>query len=174
MLFFVGTRPICSHFLCGNASPCRPVPPLSRRTHCVVIVKVRPCCSLFLPEKLHIIGRLFLYPKKRTASALFGNPTLSAALGKRFFRLAKSRASEHALICSLFLPEKHHTIGRLFLYPKKRTALVLFGNPTLSATLGERFFRLAKSRTGSSVTLVGDHAGSPLRMALERALYRSF
>ena len=28
----VGTWPYCSHFLCGNASPCRPVPPFSHRS----------------------------------------------------------------------------------------------------------------------------------------------
>ena len=28
----VGTRPYCSHFLCGNASPCRPVPPFSHKS----------------------------------------------------------------------------------------------------------------------------------------------
>ena len=28
----VGTRPYCSHFLRGNASPCRPVPPLSHKS----------------------------------------------------------------------------------------------------------------------------------------------
>ena len=28
----VGIRPFCSHFLCGNASPCRPVPPLSHKS----------------------------------------------------------------------------------------------------------------------------------------------
>ena len=32
----VGIRPFCSHFLCGNASPCRPVPPLSHKSRAFV------------------------------------------------------------------------------------------------------------------------------------------
>ena len=76
----VGTRPYCSHFLRGNASPCRPVPPLSHKSKAFA-------------------GTLRSPYGGRTGHPQITNICLAsrASLGRA------PVASEHALFCSVFV-----------------------------------------------------------------------
>ena len=72
----VGTRPYCSHFLCGNASPCRPVPPLSHKSKAFVGALRMSVSKCRFPRT----------PTKRQRSAFCGKEEASAPKAKVFRR----------------------------------------------------------------------------------------
>ncbi len=135
----VGTRPYCSHFLCGNASPCRPVPPFSHKSFAFV-------------------GALYLIR--------FRNPRHSVeGFSARIIRAPGQR--RHAALLLAFPVRKCFTLSAgASSFPQKQS---FCGSPiphpiSKSAALGIMFFRSYHPRTGSSVTLA-HVSGRPHRVA---------
>ena len=154
----VGTRPYCSHFLRGNASPCRPVPPLSHKSKAFVgalRMSVSKCRFPRVPTKRQrsaFCGKEEVpAPKakvfRRKTEQLRRAPTTSAALGERFFLLCHPRIGSSVTLAHV--SGRPHRVAptesRFEMWISQgsrsvRTRLILLTFPVGKATLLRRFF----------------------------------